>query len=102
MLTFFLTPIGKTMGAAVIAIAAVSGVYLYGKSAGRQETAVEALEKQVEAYKDRNDENDAVEALDPVGLCIDLGGVPDDCRAELRRVGEDKPEADDSDLSRGQ
>lgn len=102
MLAFLFTPISKTLGASIIAIAAVSGVYLYGKSAGRQETAVKALEKQVEAYKDRNDENDTVEALDPVALCIDLGGVPDDCRAELRRVGDDTPEALDRHLSRGQ
>lgn len=51
---------------------------------------MEALEKQVQAYKDRSDENAAVEALDPVALCIDLGGMLDDCRAELRRLGEDQ------------
>lgn len=102
MLGFLLSPIGKTLGAAVIAIAAVSGVFLYGKSIGRQGAAVEALEATIKAYKDRNDENDAVEALDPFALCIELGGLPDDCRAELRRLGEDQPATVNGGLPRRQ
>lgn len=102
MLAFLFSPIGKALGAAVVAVLAVVGVYQYGKAVGRQGAAVEALEKQVQAYKDRNDENAAVEALDPVALCIDLGGVPDLCRAELRRLGEDQPEAINGGLPRRQ
>ncbi len=102
MLAFFLSPIGKALGAAVVAVGVVVGAFTYGKSVGRQGAAVEALEKQVQAYKDRNDENAAVEALDPLALCLELGGVLEDCRAELRRLGEDQPEAVDGGLPRRQ
>lgn len=88
MLAFFLTPIGKTMGAAVIAIAAVSGVYLYGKSAGRQETAVEALEKSVEVLRERNEINDQVSASDAADLCGDYGLSDDHERECVRRIRE--------------
>jgi len=101
-MAFLFSPIGKALGALVLGALIISGVFTYGKSVGRQGAAVEALEKQVQAYKDRNDENAAVEALDPVGLCIDLGGVPDDCRAELRRLGEDKPATVNGGLPRQQ
>lgn len=77
-------------GAALGAAVAAGPLYLYGKAEGRQQAAVDALEASVKAYKERNDENAAVEALDPFGLCVELGGLPDDCRAELRRLGEDQ------------
>lgn len=102
MLAFLSNPLTRAMGGLVVAALIVGGAYTYGKAVGRQGAAVEALEKQVQAYKDRNDENAAVEALDPVALCIDLGGVPDDCRAELRRLGKDQPEAINGGLPRRQ
>ncbi|CAD7036248.1 hypothetical protein RHAB21_02501 [Pseudorhizobium halotolerans] len=102
MLSFLPNPITRALGGLAVAALVVGGAYTYGKAIGRQGAAVDALEKQVQAYKDRNDENAAVEALDPVALCIELGGVPDDCRAELRRLGEDQPEAVNGGLPRRQ
>lgn len=87
-------------GAALGALLAAGPVYLYGKHEGRQQAAVAALEASVKAYKDRNHENAAVEALDPLALCVELGGLPDDCRAELRRLGEDQPSPDNGRLPR--
>lgn len=79
-----------------------SGSYWLGKRDGRSETATEALEKAVEAYRNRTRENNDVKALDPIGLCIDLGGVPEDCRTELRRLGEGNGSPNHSGVSRGQ
>ncbi len=76
-------------GAALGALIASGPLYYFGKHEGRQQAAVEALEAVNQAYKDRNDENASVEALDPVALCVELGGVLADCQAELRRLGED-------------
>lgn len=89
---FGLLDIPKLVAAMALGMV-VAGVpaYFQGKAHQRQAMAVEAMAKQIQSYKDRNDENASVEALDPVGLCIDLGGVPDDCRTELRRMGEDQP-----------
>jgi len=102
MLAVLANPLTRALGGLVVASLIVGGAYTYGKAVGRQGAAVEALEKQVQAYKDRNDENAAVEALDPLALCLELGGVLEDCRAELRRLGEDQPEAVDGGLPRRQ
>lgn len=88
MLAFLLSPIGRTLGAAVIAIGAVSGVYLYGKSVGRQGAAVEALEKSVEVLRERNEINDEVSASDAADLCGDYGLSDDDERECVRRIRE--------------
>jgi hypothetical protein len=89
-------------GAALGALIASGPVYLIGIHDGRQKAAVDAVAVANEAYKDRNDENDAVEALNPGALCVELGGMPDDCAAELRRLGEDHSQVGNSGLSRGQ
>ncbi len=60
-------------------------LYQTGRRYERQLVFTAALK----AYKDRADENASVEVLDPVRLCVELGGLPDQCAAELRRLGED-------------
>lgn len=89
-------------GAALGVLVASGPVYLYGKHEGRRQAAVAALEAVTEAYKDRTNENEAIEALNPGALCVELGGMPDDCAAELRRLAEDHGEAGDGGLSSGQ
>lgn len=87
------------IGAALGALVAAGPIYLYGTYQGRQQAAVAALEASIKAYKDRAHENEIVEALDPVGLCVELGGLRADCEAELRRLGEDRHQADNGGLS---
>lgn len=82
---------GAITGAVMAGIVAIPIAYHIGKHDGRQAAAVEAAQAISKAYKDRNDENASVEALDSVGLCIELGGLRDDCEAGLRRMGEDQP-----------
>jgi hypothetical protein len=84
------------------ACALFQGAYTIGKHEGRQQAAVAALEAINKAYKDRNDENASVEALDPVSLCVELGGMLSDCRASLRGMAEDHGPASDGGLSGGQ
>lgn len=88
MIGFLFSPIGKALGAAVIVIAAVSGVYLYGKSVGRQGAAVEALERSVEVLRERNQINDEVSAYDAAALCVSFGLPDDEQRECVRRLGE--------------
>lgn len=85
-------------GALLGALIASGPLYLYGKHQGRQQAAVAALEASIKAYKDRAHENEIVEALDPVGLCVELGGLRADCEAELRRLGEDRHQTDNGGL----
>lgn len=95
-------PRGLKIGAlaAVAALLALWGSYTLGKHAARQEAAVSAAKAVAKAYKDRSDENTTVDALDRVQLCVALGGRLSDCRAELRRMGEDHSPAGDGGLSR--
>lgn len=86
------------VGAALGALVAAGPLYIYGKHQGRQQAAVAALEASIKAYKDRAHENEIVEALDPVGLCVELGGLRADCEAELRRLGEDRHQTDNGGL----
>lgn len=61
------------------AILLTTGAYTLGKHDGRQAVAVEAAEATAQALKDRADENATVDSFDRRRLCLDLGGLPDDC-----------------------
>lgn len=92
MLAFFLSPIGKALGAAVVAVLAVVGVFQYGKSVGRQGAAVDALERSVEVLRERNRTDDEVSASDAADLCGSMG-LPEQDRLEcVRRLVETDPE----------
>lgn len=88
MIGFILSPLGKRLGAAVLAVSLVSGVYLYGKSVGRQGAAVEALERSVEVLRERNQINDEVSASDAAALCVSFGLPDEEQRECVRRLGE--------------
>ena len=66
----------------LVGVAAVVG-YVKGNSAGR----VEQLQNTVEAYEKRKGIDNEVSRVDRYRLCIDLGGMPDEC-TELRRMDE--------------
>ena len=83
---------GAITGAVIGGIVAIPIAYHLGKHDGRQAAAVEAAQAISKAYKDRNDENASVQALDSLSLCIELGGMRDDCEAGVRGVGEDQPQ----------
>lgn len=74
-------------GALLGALVASGPVYLLGKHQGRQEAAVERLQADVNAYVKREGIDHEVDDLDRYGICLDVGGLPDDCE-RLRRVEE--------------
>lgn len=86
MLAFFFSPIGKALGAAVVAVVVVVGSFAYGKSVGRQGAAVEALERSVEVLRERNVIDETVSASDAAALCRDFGLSDEDERECLRRL----------------
>ena len=75
-------------GAVLGALVASGPLYLLGTHNGRQQAAVAALEAVSKAYKDRTDENEAVEALNPGALCVELGGDPTECEILMDRLRE--------------
>jgi hypothetical protein len=74
-------------GVAVIGAALAFGYY-QGRTAGR----VEALQDSVEAYQKRERIDDEIGSMDDVRLCLQLGGLPDECN-ELGRLEENSGDA---------
>ncbi|TKT69066.1 hypothetical protein [Aquamicrobium sp. LC103] len=74
-------------GAALGALVASGPLYLYGKSQGRQQAAVAALEASMKAISKREDIDHEVDRADLIDICVELGGLPDECQ-QLRRVEE--------------
>lgn len=73
----------------LIAAAALYGAgYIKGRSDGR----VSAMKDTVEAYQKREGIDHDVSGMDAVALCLELGGVRDDCN-QLRGLEADPAEA---------
>lgn len=72
----------------VVAVFAVLGAvaigsYLKGVSSGR----IGQLQDTVEAYEKRKGIDDEVSGVDRYRVCVDLGGLPDECE-QLRGLDE--------------
>ena len=80
MLTWLKIGAGALLGASVAALP----VYLLGKHQGRQDAAVAALEASIKAIQKREEIDHEVDRADLIDICIELGGVRDDCRDQLR------------------
>ena len=78
------------VGAALGALLAAGPVYLYGTYQGRQQAAVAVAIETAKSFKERAETNDKVQSLDAIALCLELGGLPDECTIELRGMAKDK------------
>ncbi|MGN8022137.1 hypothetical protein ACTJJ7_15645 [Phyllobacterium sp. 22229] len=92
------------IGAGVVldTLIASAPIYLYGKHEGRQQANAIAAQEVIKAYRERAITNGNIQNLDPVGLCVELGGMPGSCAIELRGLAEDHRQTGNSDLSGGQ
>lgn len=84
-LSFLKSLPGKLLIAALALTLAYGAGYLAGKKSGR----IDQLQATVKAHEDRNDIDETVADLDAVARCVELGGLPDDCAAAVRRLEED-------------
>lgn len=65
---------------AVLALAALfSFLWVMAFTQGRDSILQKQLERAVEAWETRNEIETVIDRLDDVELCIELGGLPDDC-----------------------
>lgn len=75
----------------VIGLAAVAlvawGAWTLGKLEGRQQGRLAQMEDTIEAHEKWEGIEDAVSNLGDYDLCIELGGLPDQCE-QLRRMDE--------------
>ena len=78
------------VGAALGAMLAFGPVYFYGKHAERADAKMATAIETAKSFKERAEINDKIETLDAIALCLELGGLPDECTVELRRVAKDQ------------
>lgn len=80
---------GLKFGAgAIVGAVLVSGpAYFYGKHEGRQQAAIARLEADVNARIEREGIDHEVDGMERYRVCLDLGGLPDDC-GQLRGMDE--------------
>ncbi len=74
-------------GAALGALIASGPLYLLGTHNGRQQAAVARLQADVDAYVKREGIDHEVDGMERYRVCLDLGGLPNDCE-QLRGVEE--------------
>ncbi|GAA0614919.1 hypothetical protein [Paenochrobactrum glaciei] len=71
---------------------AVSGLFFYalGIHEGKQQAALKAAEAVSQAIQNRAGINETINNMDSFALCVELGGVRDQCE-QLRGLAEDQP-----------
>ncbi|GAA0613162.1 MULTISPECIES: hypothetical protein [Paenochrobactrum] len=71
---------------------AVSGLFFYalGIHDGKQQAALKAAEAVGQAFQNRAGINETITNMDGFTLCVELGGVRDQCE-QLRGLAEDQP-----------
>ena len=71
---------------------AVSGLFFYalGQHDGKQGAALKAAQAVTQAIQNRAGINETIDNLDSAALCIELGGVRDQCE-QLRGLAKDQP-----------
>ncbi len=69
---------------------AVSGLFFYalGVHDGKQDAALKAAQAVAQAIQNRAGINETIDNLDSVALCVELGGLRDQCE-QLRGLAED-------------
>ncbi|NKE77584.1 hypothetical protein [Ochrobactrum sp. MC-1LL] len=79
-----------SFAALVAAFLLVGGGYFYGNAKARHEAALAAAEATAKAIQKRANIDEKIIGMDAVALCLELGGVPEQCN-ELRGLEADQP-----------
>lgn len=74
----------------VVALSALISAYQLGKHDQRQQSALQAAQIIANTIQKRADLNEKINDMDSVALCLELGGMPEDCQ-QLRGLAADKP-----------
>lgn len=85
MLSLLASPLGRAAGAGLLAMALCIGLYAYAYRRAAETARIEQLQATVDAARNREKINGQVLGMDDYSLCVDRGGLPDQC-AQLRGV----------------
>lgn len=75
---------------ALAAAVALSGAFILGAHSERYKANIKLNQNIIKAVRSRAGINEKINDMDALALCIELGGVPDQCE-QLRRLGADQP-----------
>lgn len=75
------------IGTVLACLGALAWSHSWAYRSGAQSERVARLEADVDAYRKREGIDHEVDGMERYSICIDLGGLPDDCE-QLRRVDE--------------
>lgn len=80
-----MTRLYLTLGLAGAILAGHTAAYVVGRGHGYEKGRVEQMRDSIEAYRQRQEIDHAVDGMDDYGVCVELGGLPDECE-QLRGV----------------
>lgn len=73
------TRLGRGVLVAAAAVVLVVGLWLMAWTQGRDSILQQQLERAVKAWETRNEIETDIDRLDDFELCVELGGLPDNC-----------------------
>jgi hypothetical protein len=74
-----LSPAGKVIGGLALAGAVIGGAYAIGRHDGRAAGRADQMADTLAAYEKRKGIDNDIAKLDRVALCVELGGLRDQC-----------------------
>lgn len=75
---------------ALAAVVALSGAFMLGAHSERYKANIKLNQNIIKAVRSRAGINEKINDMDALALCIELGGVPEQCE-QLRGLAADKP-----------
>ena len=75
---------------ALAAVIALSGAFMLGAHSERYKANIKLNQNIIKAVRSRAGINEKINDMDALALCIELGGVPEQCE-QLRGLAADKP-----------
>lgn len=77
-MSFFLSPLGRVLGALAVAFMLLSIAWIHGHQRGAASERQAILTRSVEVLRERTKVDDQIRNMDTAGLCAALGGVFED------------------------
>lgn len=71
-----------------VGIVALTAAYQFGRYQQRQQAAISTAQAISKAIQSRVEVNETIENMDSFALCLELGGLRDQCQ-QLRRLAAD-------------
>lgn len=79
LFTFITSPVGRIAGAILAVCVAFGSGYIKGRADGRAIASKAAVEATFKQLRERGMINEDVRNSDITDICIELGGLPDEC-----------------------